>query len=296
MILQFIKTKIGVSTIIALLLIIGAVGIKIAEKSNKEASLQEKVGLIATASVKNALNREDTNLEDALKLIESSSTPSVTVIDGSQPKAVSANDGLTATDRFARDIFTKYVEAKKSGGAIDAATAQNIADSVLNSDYSGDKILISSKDLKITTDTSIARAKVYGNQVGKALSIPKTAGDQEMIILGRSMENGLTEADARALGLIYARYMAMIKGLTEITVPAAAAAAHADMINGLGYVADAVDGILRLTSDPIGSLTKIKFYEEGINLMIGSSVKFKAFFASKNIVFSSTEAGYGLTQ
>jgi hypothetical protein len=297
MILTFIKTKIGMSVVFALLLIVVAIGVKISTNTGNSSNLQQKVNLLAASSVKEGLKNQDSNLEAALKTIDGAPASAVTAtVDASDPSNTAINNDTTATDRFARELFTQYAAAKKNGTTIDANTAQNIANSVLSNDYSGDKILISASDIKTTSDSSVSRAKAYGNALGLILSTPPVPGDQELVILERDREQGMNQEDAQKLSLILARYNAIIKALKGMTVPAAATPAHADLINGVGYIADGVDGILKLTIDPIGSLTKIKLYEEGINLMSASALKLKAYFASKNVGFSSGDMGYILTQ
>ena len=298
MIISFIKTKVGISLIVALLFIGGAIVVKIVEGKQGTTDIRDKVSLIASSSVKEASKDGSTNLDEILSAINGTGTTSVSdqIATLKSTSSTTADENITATDRFSRELFTEYMQAKKNGQTIDAATTQNIADSVLANDYSGQTDLITVTDIKTTTDQSRARAQLYGNTVGQIFATPRVPGDQELFILDRIQTSGINDADVKSLNLILQRYNAMRTELANMTVPTGAVAAHTDLVNGFTYIVDAVNGMLTISTDPIGSLTKIKHYEDGMNLLSAGALGLKAYFRSLNIVFSSSESGYGITQ
>jgi hypothetical protein len=297
MIRNFLKTKIGVSLIIAIIFIISATIFKISLSTPKESELGKQVSIIATESVKKSIQDGSYGFEDALNLLGSSTEATVGLknITGTTTIIATA-DTTTATDRFARELFTKYAEAKKNGQAIDSVTQEQIAEMVLSNDYSGQRKLATTEDLNVSGDISASNARTYGNKIGKILSVEPVKGDQELKILQRVQEGGMSQADAATLSLIFKRYQGFSTALKALSVPADAASAHAAVLNGINLLMDGVEGMLTLETDPVGALTKIKFYENGINLVSAGALKLKVYFMSKNITFSPGEGGYKITQ
>lgn len=291
----FLKTKIGASLVIALLLIGAAGAAKIAQKNAPTEDLRQQVGLLADASVKEAIKNGEMDWEKSLQLLGEIDSATSTV-DDPDAYASSSPTELTATDRFARELFTLYAQAKQNGEEIDEATAEKIAELALSNDYSGQMPLITTDDIAITTDTSRARVKSYGNAVGKALSVPSVPGDQELIILERIMNDEIEKGDVESLILILKRYQDIAESLKSVVVPQDAAAIHIDLINGISYLSRAVEGILSMDADPIASLTKIRTYEDGIDLLTAGGLGLRSYFISKNVTFSSDERGYVLTR
>lgn len=290
MILSFIKTKIGASIVIALLLIGAAAGAKLSDGKAPEQGLANEIGLIADASVREAIKSGSIDWEKSLRLLEDPGTASPTA--SLEAYASSTRTEVTATDRFARELFTLYAQAKQSGRPIDEKTAEEIAELALSNDYTGPMTLATVDDIKTTTDTSRARAKAYGNSIAAALTPPSVPGDQELMILERMMNQEARPEDAESLILILKRYASIIESLKDIAVPQDATPLHLDLINGMSYLARAVEGMISLQVDPVGSLTKIRGYEDGTDLLAAVGLGLRNYFNSKNVSFSSDERGY----
>lgn len=296
MIRAFLKTKIGLSLIIALLFVLGALILKISLTPDPADEISQKVNLIADASIKKAIKDGSYQFEDALNLLSSTSLAMNSSNNGSTSTQSSIPTTITATDRFARELFSQYAEAKKGGQEIDAATQAKIAEMVLSNDYSDPVELITESDVRTSNSMTRTQIKAYGNTLGKILGVPPVKGEQELVILERARDTGLTRADIDVLDLIYKRYVDMSKALMAVTVPSDAVSAHIALINGINLVAGGVEGILTLTTDPVGALTKIKYYENGVDLVSAGAIKMKAYFKTEDISFSSTESGYKITQ
>ncbi len=297
MIGNFLKTRIGISLLIALVLIIAALTYTISSKPAQQSDIKQKVSLIASASVKKSIETGSYDFENALNILGSSTDQAIALKEAPTSEKIDSAAPVTATDRFARELFTKYTEAKKNGQDIDEITQDEIAEMVLSNDYSGPIRLVTEADLNISSDTSRSSLRAYGNALGKALSVPAVAGDHELMILERSREaGGLTKKEIETLDQVIRRYKAISTSLMEMTVPKTAASAHAALTNGVNLLAGGAEGITTIFSDPVGALTKIKLYENGINLVNAGVLKLKVYFVSNNVVFSSTEGGYKITQ
>lgn len=289
--LDFFKTKIGIAVSVSLALVLGSIILKITLTRENKSDLSQKVGLIADASVKKSLEDGSYEFEKALNLLSSTSIETL-----SKNTATTTVENLTATDRFSRELFSQYVEAKKSGQTIDENIQTQIAETVLSNNYSEPVKLVTGADLNISNNTNRTNVRLYGNSLGKILAVEPVKGDQELVILERIRETEARESDIETLNLIHKRYKKISDSLINLSVPENAAEAHAVLINGINLLSNGVEGILTLTTDPIGALTKIKYYENGINLVEAGVLKLKIYFRSQDISFSPGESGYSITQ
>ncbi len=296
MIRDFLKTRIGISLLIAILFVIGAFIVKMTNTPVSQSDISQKVNLIADASFKKSLEDGTYGFEDALNLLSSTSIATGEVEDVNSTNPEAAESAITATDRFARELFTRYAEAKKNGTPIDEVTQNDIAELVLSNNYSDPVKLIKEEDLNTASNMSNMEVRDYANNIGKILAVEPVKSDHELVILEKVRETGLDEASAESLRLILNRYKTMSLKLTALKVPNDAVGAHTVLINAINLLAGGVEGILTLETDPIGALSKIKYYENGLDLLAAGAIKLKIYLLSKNITFSSTESGYKLLQ
>src|SRR6185369_4810785 len=138
MILTFLKTKIGISLLAAIILVGGAVALKSQQgTSDSKDSLSNKVGLIADTSIQNAIKNGDGTLPDweaTLASLTSTSSLDEKMAYLAQ-NASSSPENLTATDRFSREFLAEYVKLKASGATIDENTGMNLVNQLLAQDY-----------------------------------------------------------------------------------------------------------------------------------------------------------------
>lgn len=315
------KSKIILALIVASFFI----GVALLIKVNQTQKPPEKsdVAVIIDSTVKKAL-AEDTD-GDGLKDWEEGirgtdpnkadtdgdgTDDGVEIQDGRDPLVMGPNDKETtnetdenllpkkkptATDLFSREIFEKYLEAKKNGLEIDAELEEQIANMVLNKDYEGEITFFDPKNLKTTGDTSFFTFKNYGNQVGSVLKTPRPSNiPSELFILEKIQLEGKTDVDTANLELISSYYSSLKDSLVKIIIPTDAIEAHTQVIQGLEILRDFVVAVEQLEEDPIGSLSKVARYEEGLTLLETGITKIQKIFSEKNIDFSSGESGYVL--
>jgi hypothetical protein len=213
------------------------------------------------------------------------------------PYASTTLPTLNATERFSRDIFLKYLEAKNSGQTIDETSANTIADSVIHGDYSPQrKEFVTPKSL-ILPNASASDLKLYGNKLGEIVSVPLPEGTpNETDIMTKIISDGIEASDKTTLGVIQKRYETMRKKLSAIVVPKQLVKAHELFIQGLDRMIDGVKGAANFENDPVGSYVMINGYGEGLDMLTSSALALKSELLKAGVKFSPQEPGASLLE
>ncbi len=204
---------------------------------------------------------------------------------------------ITATDRFSRELFTKYIEAKQAGKEITPDLQAQIAEDLLSKDYTEDLPTITEADIKISTKEDDELLQSYGNKLATVLSKKRNLNlEQELVILERIMAQGMTEEDKTMLKEILTHYTTIKKGILGLQVPAPFKDSHINIAQGINILGQAIEGILDLSTDPVGSMVKIGRYQDAIDLLNAGQIATRSRFLELNLLFSPTEAGYMFTK
>lgn len=205
---------------------------------------------------------------------------------------------LTATEKFSRELFTKYLEAKRAGQEITPELSEAIAEELVAKGYDqeipafDDSVLVTIQ----TNDATFIRN--YGNQIGKIVSTPMPEGtSNELLILEQILAKGVpTEKNMADLNKIQARYQSVHDALVKVRVPTLAKDAHAQLVQGIEVVMNVVSGIKDLESDPVGGYSKISQYEDGVAILNAGSLRLRQYFATAGVSFSTGESGHVFTR
>ncbi|HVU06507.1 MAG TPA: hypothetical protein VHC46_04760 [Thermodesulfobacteriota bacterium] len=294
MIFKFLRTKIGVATLVAALLIVGAVVIK-TKSSAKASTIQEKVGLIADASVKQGIaNGEPSNLD----IILGTSTIEDKIAVLETRAATETPEKLTATDRFARAFFQEYVNLKNSGAQIDENTGTDLVNRLLERDYGSptEEKTYTESDIAISSSISSQSLKQYGNKLGAILEEPLPKGyEQELYIIARYNDTeDVSELPKLAQNI--AHYTSLRNKILALSVPNPLKAAHIALLNSISAILEGVRGMTYMDSDPVGATKMISRYNDGIESVTLPLAYIKSYFKKQSISFSSSESGYILMQ
>ena len=298
MILRFLTTKIGVALLVTIMIIGATTTVKI-KNSRSANKMQQKVGLMADLSVEAAIkngNFDNSNWENVLKAVAGTSTDNL--IATLNTPSTSTEENLTATDRFARAFFTKYVYLKQSGRAIDETAGTDLVNQLLAEDYGGpaEEKIYTETDIKIQNTTSLDDLKKYGNTLGTIIKTPLPKDyEQELIIIGRVNDTGNTK-DLKKLSLNINHYQNMRDKILVLSVPIVLKPAHLSLINSLSAILEGVRGMTLIETDPVGATKMIVRYEDGLKSLPLFIQKIKVYFAKQNVTFSPNEGGYILTQ
>ena len=317
-IFAFLGTKIGISLVVAVCLVVIAI---FAVKAPKDSEIKDQ-SIVAIDLIKKSLDidADGDGLKDWEEAIygtdpqnpdtdgdgmndndevKANRSPLVagagesTQIDTTATSSVYVSN---ATDRFSRELFTKYLEAKSSGQDITEDLSNAIAEEVLAQQYDAFIEPYDVSKLNIVLENS-SNIRVYGNTLGLALSVPPVSSSlNELMILERIQQGIANAQDAELLGKMIVRYDKMLDNLTSMPVPAGIASVHAEFIEGIEIARNVAIGIGNLETDPIGAYSKIAQYEDGFNLITAASMKMRTYLVSHNIVYSSQEGGYILLQ
>jgi len=299
MLLQFLKTKIGISLIVALLIVGGAFVTKLDFTPPTENKLNAKIGLIAEKSLQNAIDSGNGSVEDWEKTL--SNLISTSTLDEKQAYAESAietPEELTATDRFAREFLTEYVNLKKSGAPIDENTGTNLVNQLLARDYGGqnEEKTYTESDIQVVNTTSVTALKKYANALGTIISLPLPKDyEQELVVLDRVNTSGNSD-DLSKLSVNVERYETMRAKIALLSVPDGLKTSHIALLNSLSTIIEGVKGMILISTDPVGSTKMIVGYEGGIKSLPLIIQSIGTYFAKQGITFSPNEPGYILTR
>jgi len=200
---------------------------------------------------------------------------------------------LTATEKFSRELFTKYLEAKKSGREITPELSASIAQELVAKGYDegapafDDSVLITVN----TSDPTFIRS--YGNNLAEIVLTPIPEGtSNELLILEQIMERGVpSEKNLSDLKKLADRYTSIRDRLVKIKIPLGAKDAHAQLVQAIEIMLSVTLGIRDIDNDPIGTFEKTAKYEDGVTILQVSSLRFKQFFLENEISFSPGERG-----
>jgi Bacterial TSP3 repeat len=315
-IFAFLGTKIGISLLASIAIVGSAFTLKdvtlFGEKGTSEPSLTTEGKATQQAFEKDSDNDGLKDWEEALygtdpknpdtrghglgdlKEIERERASSTSAI-GVSAKATST---ITATDRFSRELFTKYLEAKRAGQEITPELSASIAADLTSKSYDQELPPFDASILKTTTNADPEFIRSYGNLVGTILSTPMPEGvSSELFILDKIMTNrGASAGDLSDVSKLIDRYTTIHDKLVAMKIPVGAKEFHAQIVQAIELLRNAVVGIKSIEADPIGALPKIALYENGVNLLGASSFKFKRYFDTEGVFFSEDEKGIILTR
>ncbi len=206
---------------------------------------------------------------------------------------------LSATDLFARDFFTKYLQLKKTGATLDDESAEQLVASII-----GDSSFISSiktavtlyttTDLEIMADSSAGSLRKYGNSAGKAILAYPPEGENELVIMRRALETQNAK-ELEKLTLIADSYAVLTETLVQMPVPKIAASMHLKLINGYNQLSKSLKGVQKIYIDPVGALASVGEYQRASEEIFETLREGAILFEKNAVTFTQNEEGYVFT-
>ncbi len=310
-IISFLTTKIGISLVASIIIVGGAFTLKDAnlfERGNSE-SAQLTTEREATRHIfekdtdgdglkdwEEALYGMDVNNPDTLGngLGDAEEIKKMKLEDIENDAFDNATSSApNATDRFSRELFTKYIEAKQAGNDITPELSEAIANEVLSKSYDVDIPAFDESKLTVVASSDASFIRSYGNTLGNVVSTPLPEGtSNELLILEQiTARESASDKNKADLEKLFARYSKMRDELVAMRIPAQAKDAHVQLVQGIELMINVVTGIKNLGSDPISSLPKVSQYEDGIDLLSAASMRLTQYFLTNGINFSTYESG-----
>lgn len=234
------------------------------------------------------------NWEETLAGLENDDSTSGSIVTSGY---ATQEENLSETEKFSREFFGKYLEAKRAGTLDQEALVEDLVNSQTSTTRSKK---YSFSDLKLvpegkTVEENEKNMKKYGNTFGLVLLNNKiTALNNEYEILNRAVSEK-SEAELQKLAPAIARYENIVQGLKLVGVPVSAALAHLDVLNSFDAIKNDVSGFKKIFSDPIVGLANIKMYGENTAALNSAISELKNIFAEQNITFTQSEYGFALT-
>jgi len=199
---------------------------------------------------------------------------------------------LSATDRFARDVFTRYMSLKQAGVPVGTDEQVNIANSIAEEyDSSIEFKRYKTTDIKIGVSDTAETIKQYGNILGHIITTYAVSSRNEGIILKDALENDNPDT-LKELDPIIKGYEQYLSQFLLVQVPPSALSLHLKLLNTLSELIGTVKGMKLVFTDSLQSLISLKGYQ-GIALnLYNDLLDLQKYFLSKKIDYVMGEAGY----
>jgi hypothetical protein len=171
--------------------------------------------------------------------------------------------GLTETEKFAREFFATYVAMKTAGN--DANTINNFSNAL------GQKIIYPSlidgyneQDIKINTinDTIEGRMAYYLNLKKIFESYESKGMGEELSIVANGLTSTTKSENYSKLLVIANAYQDFAKKIMEMSVPQSLISYHLKIANGSNNTGISVLSMTKIINDPIVGLSGLSQYEK----------------------------------
>jgi hypothetical protein len=208
------------------------------------------------------------------------------------PRVASTTLEDTATARFSRDFFAKYLSIKQAGGEVSLDDQQTIIEGIIAEEQS--KLTLPSLSLADITVSDKTTLKQYGDLLGAVSRNrqPEGGNTQLVIIADSIMAND--ETKLLKLKPIQQNYALIISDLRKLPAPRSIIDAHLALVNALVLIESGVRGLTQVTTDPLSAMARAQFYFDGITGFDIALDNIKAIFIRSGTTFSPQDDGYEL--
>ena len=201
------------------------------------------------------------------------------------------DENLTETDKFGRELFYKYMAAKKAGNLDQTKLIQDFVDeqslnTAAKQYKETDFIVIPPQN---TTDTTL---RDYGNALGRALASHPAKGVPNEFQTITNAVKSKSAAQLRDLDPVITGYQGILQDFLRIAVPRSMVSAHIALLNSVEMVLEDVRGFKKTFSDPIIGLMSINKYPGDIESLKTAIQNMRDAFETQGIVFEQAEYGY----
>ena len=197
-------------------------------------------------------------------------------------------EGLSATEKFGRDLFTGYAELSTNpvfrGDKSEAL--YNFLAANISAVPEAEEYRLS--ELKISEKTNETTLKNYGNQL--ALNLKKGGGQNELREIARIFETEGALGIPELLEIIGLNKEILSENLF-IGVPAEIAGLHLFLINNHNKVIDGMLKITEIKNDPLMAVLGLGSYSKSSEAFLEAIGDLKDYLSAKGVVFKTDEPG-----
>ena len=172
-------------------------------------------------------------------------------------------EGLTETEKFAREFFASYVAMKESG-TMDASMINNFSSALGQKIVNPDLVnRYSLKDIKTNNDNTLQGKTKYYESIKNLFNTYKTKGlGDELSIINEQLTAPVGTKIEDKLTPIGNAYRDFANGVIKITVPNSLSAEHLTIANTANNTSISVLGMTKIVGDPIVGLSGLSQYQK----------------------------------
>lgn len=208
----------------------------------------------------------------------------------------SGDTSLNATDKFAREFFSQYLDS--TGGAGDGslsdADKQKMVAS-LSAEEGASPLTYkhySAADIQMNTDGSQTAIRAYGNALGKIISEHSISQyDNELATLQTALQSQNKDL-LKNLDPIIANLQAITTLSLKTPVPPTAQDLQVNFLNALQELSQSIANMKPVFDDPLTSLKALSLYSEAQANLAGSVSALISYFKANGIVWTKDEYGF----
>ncbi len=195
----------------------------------------------------------------------------------------------TKTGEIGRELFSNYLEAKKTGATLDPQTQSKIINETFsNKSLNQEFKKYSSSDIKLSASSDL---KTYGNNLGLAFYEGRTDNKtSEMEILSAAVVDGKQD-EIEKLDQIINSYTAILKSLATVPVPQNLISKHLALLNSTSKLLSDIEGFRKIFTDPLVGVVAVSNYYPDAETFQQSIRSITTEFEKNNVTFDINEFG-----
>ncbi len=223
--------------------------------------------------------------------------PSTVSATTTTPYGIAPKSG-TLTDLFSKNVLASYLTQKalNHGAKLSKQQLDNIVQQALNQ--------INVQVAKQPPYRTLSQIKVSGSGV---LAMKAYAATVQKIFLKYTvkqdrgeliyMQEALQDPKTASVPLTYIRAISKVyknaaTSLAQMTVPTEVAQAHLELINTYARMADILEGLSKVNSDPIVAIIALSEYGKGVLSLTKAFADMSTVFQSANVILTPSDPGY----
>lgn len=205
--------------------------------------------------------------------------------------------GLSTTEKIARQFFIEYLSHKQNGRALTASEEQAL---LLNTvKLSAAEVetpeTYAEKDFSVLPTSTPESLRLYGNTLGDTIRRHSFTADNELVLLSSALSNKSVE-DLQKINALANAYTLILHDLLAMSVPKDALPAHIFLTNQISVIAETIEAFGAFDTDPVSTLVAITNYQTRGKNLETSIIDLQDFFTKTGVLFTETEPGYLLMQ
>lgn len=202
---------------------------------------------------------------------------------------VQVESDTTRTGKISRELFSNYLEAKRTGATLDS----QVQNKIISETFTGQNLVLPYKkytagDVKLTNSFDL---KTYGNNLGLAFYSGKAQSNVgEIQILSDAVVGGKKE-DISKLDPIINAYSAMLTSLETVQTPKEMLSKHVALLNSTSKLLADIKAFREIFADPLTGVAGVSNYYPDVEAFQQSIIAIENEFAKNNIAYTNEEFG-----